>query len=295
MTWDIGMSEPLFNGYTRDEFERQYNARLLVPDSEQIVATFAERSQTLRDAHPAAHLDVPYGNAGRERMDIFPAGDGRAPVVVYIHGGYWRSRDKSSYSFLAAPFNAMGATAVVMGYSLCPHVTVGDIVRQLQAACAWVWNNIDEYGGDHHHIYVVGNSAGGHLAAMLAATDWPEINHHLPPDILKGAMSLSGLFDLEPLLQHSINQTLNLTAASAARNSPRKKKPRLAGPFIGAVGGDESDEFKRQSRELVEAWKEHNEHVDYVEVAGRNHFSIVGDFAQADYILLRRLKRMLGL
>ena len=188
---------------------------------------------------------------------------------------------------------ALGAATVVVEYSLCPHVTVGAIVRQLQSACAWVWNNIDEYGGDHHRIYLVGNSAGGHLSAMLASTEWPEVDHALPADQVKGAMSLSGLFDLEPLLLHSVNETLKLEAAAAKRNSPALKKPRLNGPFIAAVGGDESKEFIRQSRALVEAWKPHHADLEFVEVAGRNHFSIVGDYEQSDYVLLRKLKHML--
>ena len=288
------MSEPVFNGYERDEFERQYNARTLVPESEDIVAGFTARSESLRAEHPNAHLDISYGSAGREKLDVFAADSPKAPVVMYIHGGYWRSRDKSSYSFLAEPFNALGATTVVAGYSLCPHVTLGEIVRQVRSACAWVWNNIDEYGGDHHRIYIVGNSAGGHLTAMLASTEWPEVNHSLPPDLIKGAMSLSGLFDLEPLLLHSINDTLNLNAASAARNSPVKKKPHTGAPFVCAVGGEESDEFKRQSKTLTENWKAHNNQVDYVEVAGRNHFTIVGDFMQPDYVLLRKLKTLLA-
>jgi len=294
MVVDIGMGQPIFNDFDRDELERQYNARSLVPDSETITEGFAARSEALRARHPSCHLDLAYGSAGRERLDIFPAEQERAPVIVYVHGGYWRSRAKEVYSFLAEPFNALGATTVVTGYSLCPHVTVGAIVRQMQSACAWVWNNIDEYGGDHHRIHVVGNSAGGHLTAMLASTQWPEVDHALPADMLKGAMSLSGLFDLGPLLLHSINDTLNLDAASAKRNSPILKKPTVNGPYISAVGGDESAEFIRQSRDLVQAWKKHSPEVEFVEVAGRHHFSIVGDFAQPDYVLLRKLKHMIA-
>jgi arylformamidase len=295
MILDIGMSEPVFNGYDAKEFERQYNARLLVPDSEAITEGFGTASEALRARHSTKHLDLPYGSSGRERLDVFPAAAQRSPVVIYIHGGYWRSRDKSLYSFLAEPINALGATAVLTGYSLCPHVTIDAIVRQTRAACAWVWNNIDEYGGDHHRIHVVGNSAGGHLAAMLAATQWPEVDHARPADLLKGAMSLSGLFELSPLLVHSINETINLDQASVKRNSPILKKPTVAGPFISAVGGDESAEFIRQSRELAQTWKEHNNQVEFVEVAGRNHFSIVGDFTQPDYVLLRKLKAMMKL
>lgn len=288
------MADAVFRGYDAQEFERQYNARLLVSDSESIVAGFTEASARLRD-RAGCRLDIAYGPSGRERLDVFPGAGQRCPVIMYIHGGFWRSRDKSSFSFLAEPLVKAGATVVVVSYSHCPHVTVEQIVRQLRAACAWVWNNIEEYGGDHHRFHVVGNSAGGHLSAMMACTEWPEVDHALPPDLIKGAMSLSGLFDLEPLLLHSINEMLNLDTASARRASPIHYKPTLDGPFISAVGGDESEEFKRQSRDLSEAWKETGASVEYLEVAGRNHFSIVADLVQPDYVLLRRIKKMMGL
>lgn len=287
-------SETVYRGYDSAEFERQYNARLLVPESEQIVADFGARSERFR-ARAGCRLDVSYGPTGRERLDVFPGAGRRCPVLMYVHGGYWRSRDKESYSFLAEPLVRAGATVVVISYSHCPHVTLDQIVRQVRGACAWVWNNIDEYGGDHHRFYVCGNSAGGHLTAMMAATEWPEVDHELPSDLIKGAMSLSGLFDLEPLLLHSINQTLHMDAATARRNSPVGLKPTLGGPFISAVGGDESDEFKRQSRELADAWKQAGAQAEYVEVAGRNHFTIVGDLVQPDYVLLRRLTTMMGI
>ncbi len=288
------MSEAVYRGYDAQAFERQYNARLMVPDSEDIVAGFTEASARFR-ARAGCRTDIPYGPTGRERLDVFPGAGQRCPVVLYIHGGYWRSRDKSSYSFLAEPLVNAGATVVVVSYSHCPHVTVEHIVRQIRGACAWVWNNIDEYGGDQHRFFVAGNSAGGHLAAMMAATEWPEVDHEMPADLVKGAMCLSGLFDLEPLLLHPINETLALDAAGARRLSPIRLKPTLGGHCISAVGGDESDEFKRQSRDFAEAWKEAGAAAEYVEVAGRNHFTIVGDMLQPDYVLLRRLKSMMGL
>jgi len=288
------MAEAVYRGYGAAEFERQYNARLLVPDSEAITQRFAEASARFRD-RAGCKLDLRYGPSGREKLDVFPGEGTRCPVLLYIHGGYWRSRDKSIYSFLAEPLVKAGATVVVASYSHCPHVTLDQIVRQLRGTCAWLWNNIESHGGDQHRIHVMGNSAGGHLAAMLAATEWPEVDHELPADLVKGAISLSGLFDLEPLLLHPINDTLELDSAMARRNSPIHLEPVMQGPFIAAVGGEESDEFKRQSRELVETWKAAGARAEFLEVAGRNHFTIVGDLVQPDYVVRRRLLAMLGL
>ena len=288
------MVDTVYRGYDAAEFEVQYNARLQVPTSEAITAGFAEASERFR-ARAACRLDLAYGPSGREKLDVFPGGTRRGPVLVYIHGGYWRSRDKSTYSFIAEPFVAAGATVVLVNYSLCPHVTIDHIVRQMRRALSWVWRNIDEHGGDHHRVHVAGNSAGGHLAAMLCATDWPEVDHELPADLIKGGMGLSGLYDLEPILLHPINDTLNLDETLAQRLSPTRLKPAHHGPYISAVGGDESAEFRRQSRELAEAWKQAGGAATFVEVSGRNHFTIVGDLVQPDYVLLRRLKSMMGI
>jgi len=288
------MPEKVYRNYDADEFEVQYNARLQVPDSDAISAGFDEASDRFR-ARAGCRLDIAYGPAGREKLDVFPGESRRGPVLVYIHGGYWRSRDKSTYSFLAEPFVKAGATVVVIGYSHCPHVTVDQIVRQTQRALSWVYRNVDEHGGDHHRIFVAGNSAGGHLAAMLCATDWPEVDHELPSDLIKGAMGLSGLYDLEPIVLHPINETLNLDEAAARRLSPARLKPHHGGPYISAVGGDESEEFRRQSRELADAWKQAGGDASFVEVSGRNHFTIVGDLVKPDYVLYRRLKSMMGI
>ena len=128
---------------------------------------------------------------------------------------------------------------------------------------------------------------------MLAATEWEEVDHALPADLLKGAMGLSGLYHLEPLLLHSVNDDLALDKNSAQRNSPTLLKPTVSGPYIAAVGGDESEEFRRQSRELVDAWGAAGAKVELVEVAGRNHFSILSDMLQPDYVLLRKQKSMI--
>ena len=238
------MTEAVFKNYDKETFEYQYSARAQVADAEERTLEMQRWSERYRAQSESGTLNVAYGPTARERLDIFPGPGERCPVLMFIHGGYWRSRDKASYSFIAQPFNQAGATVVVAEYSLCPHVTVEQIVRQMQTACAWVWNNIDDYSSDHHKIYVMGNSAGAHLTAMLAATEWDEVDHALPGDLIKGAMGLSGLYDLSPLLLHSVNDDLALTRETAKRNSPVTLSPTLTGSYICAVGADESEEFR---------------------------------------------------
>ncbi len=157
-----------------------------------------------------AALDVPYNNAGRtdpsQQLDIFrPApsssssSSSPAPVLVFIHGGYWRALDKRDLSFVVEPFVDAGAVVVVPNYTLCPKVTIDQIVMQMVQAVAWTWRHVHEYGGDTSRFVVAGHSAGGHLAAMLMNCRWRDVAPDLPPNLVTRAMSISGVFDLEPL------------------------------------------------------------------------------------------------
>ena len=283
-----------WRGYSQQEFEIQYNARALVEDCEQIVAENATRSEAFRKAS-RCELDLRYGPSGRERIDLFKPAEDNAPVVLFVHGGYWRSREKENFAFLAAPLTKSGAMVAIVEYSLCPHVTIDTIVRQLRASCAWLWRHGTEHGANVSRIHLMGHSAGGHLAAVLAATDWPDLNPDLPEDLIKGTICISGLFDLEPLLEHSVNQDLNLDAQSARRNSPIHMQPTTPGPVIFAVGAQESDEFKRQSREMADAWKAHARASTYLEIPDANHFSIVSNLDQPDFVLTRRCLDQIGL
>ncbi|MCB1741275.1 MAG: alpha/beta hydrolase [Gammaproteobacteria bacterium] len=282
-----------FMGYTRDEFERQYSARSQVPDSESIVAENERASADYRQRAKAS-MDQSYGATGREKVDIFRPENDDAPILLFIHGGYWRSRDKSAFSFLAEPLNQAGALVAIMEYSLCPHVTMETIVRQTRGACAWLWRHGAEYGGNPGRLHVMGHSAGGHLAAMLAATDWHDFNTDLPEDLVKSVLCVSGIFELEPLLEHSVNQDLNLDATNARRLSPVLRQPTTPGPVVAAVGSAESDEFRRQSQSLVSTWKSKGAATTYLELEGFNHFSILSSLRDPTFTLTRRLKEQMG-
>ncbi len=175
-------------------------------------------------------------------------------MLVYIHGGYWRALDKRDQSFVAPPFVAAGAMVVLPNYALCPAVTIEHIVLQLVQSLAWVWRHAAEHGGDPARIVVAGHSAGGHLAAMMLACDWRAVAPDLPADLVKGALAVSGVFELEPL-RHApfLAPDLNLDAATARKLSPAAM-PAPRGRLVAVVGGDESEEFLRQNALIAEAW-----------------------------------------
>ncbi len=254
--------------------DQMYNNRARVPDYADYFARWQERSRQARAALPCV-LDVPFGPTPGQKLDIFPSESPRAPVVVFIHGGYWRSLDKADHSFVAPMFTEAGACVVVPNYDLCPAVTIPEISVQMVRALAWTWRHIGQYGGDPRRISVVGHSAGGHLAAMMLACYWNDWDPSLPSDLVTHALSISGLFDLEPL-RHApgIQSDLRLTPADALRASPAfMPAPRL-GRLDAVVGGDESAEFLRHNALIGQAWG--SARVPVCEgLPGLNHFSVV--------------------
>ena len=264
--------------------DSMYNNRALVPD-------FAEHFEHWKTASEQARqtlkprLDLRYGEGPNETLDIFPAKRKDAPVVVFIHGGYWRSLDKSDHSFVAPALRDMGACVVVVNYALCPGteaqpVTVPDIALQMAQACAWVWRHIAQHGGDRSNITVIGHSAGGHLAAMLLACDWKKLGRDLPAGLVRKALSISGLFDLAPVRKTLFVQgDLRLTPAHVRMASPAKWQRPRKGVLYSVAGADESAEFLRHNRLIHQAWGLKTVPV-CEDLAGLNHFSVVADMTR---------------
>lgn len=255
--------------------DRQYNNRARVPAHGAYFARWAGESAALRQRVRCV-IDQPYGDGSQETLDIFPAAQTRAPVLVFIHGGWWRSLDKADHSFVAAAFP--GACVVMPNYALCPAVSVPDIARQMAQALAWTWRHIARHGGDPGRISVVGHSAGGHLAAMVLCGLWHRLGSDLPADLVKNALALSGLYELEsvrhtPFLQPS----LRLTPAQVALASPAWM-PAPRGVLNAVVGADESEAFVRQNRLIREAWGPATVPVCEA-LPGFNHFSVVDALA----------------
>ncbi len=275
-------------------YDAQYNNRARIPEFPAILQHWSSASAQAREG-PGCDLDVAYGSHGSERLDIFRAAHpvSNAPVLVYIHGGYWRALDKRDQSFVAPPFVAAGAMVVVPNYALCPAVRIDDIALQLVQALAWVYRHAAEYGGDPSRIVVAGHSAGGHLAAMLLACDWGAVAADLPPNLVRSALAISGVFDLEPL-RHApfLAPDLRLTAASARRLSPALM-PAPRGPLVAVVGGDESEEFLRQNALIGRAWGPQAV-LACEAVPGRNHMTVIHDLADPGTRLHRWGLQLLG-
>jgi arylformamidase len=266
-------------------YSREYNNRALVPDNERWVAHWVQGSARAR-ATMTCHLDQHYGNASGETIDIFPARKGDGSCMMFIHGGYWRSRDKQDFSFLAPAWVDAGVSLAVENYDLCPSVTVEEIVRQMLRAGRWLWLHAEEYGMDEDRLYVSGHSAGGHLTAMMMAAVWPAFDKRLPKDLFKGGLAISGIYDLQPLVQAPfVNQDLKLDRMSAHRLSPANIPPATTAPLFTAVGGDESDEFKRQSALIAKAWR--YAFAGDIPMPGRNHLTVVEELANPESALFK--------
>jgi arylformamidase len=273
---------------------RMYNNRALVPEHAQHFQQWAERSASARAQQPC-RLDVAYGTGPQETLDIFPTEQPKAPVLVFIHGGWWRSLDKSDHSFVAPPFAQAGACVVLPNYALCPAVTIPQIVLQMVQALVWTYRNIARYGGDPERITVVGHSAGGHLAAMLLACHWQKAARDLPAQLLKNALSISGLYELESILHTPFLQAdLRLTPAQVLQASPAWMPAPKAGSLVAVAGADESAEFLRHNRLIEQAWG--GKVVPLREaLLGLNHFSIVQALAEPGHRLHGIARGLLGL
>ncbi len=266
---------PLHNSAWHDA---QYNNRARVADHARILARWPAESALARSAL-AGQIDVAFGDMPGQRLDVFAAARPGAPIMVFIHGGYWRSLDKADFSFVAPPFVQAGATVVVPNYDLCPAVTVETIALQSAQALAWVWRHLAAPGQGAEapaRVMLVGHSAGAHLAAMLLACRWKLLGEDLPLRLLSGALAISGLYDLEPLRHTPFLQAdLRLTPAQVRRLSPAFF-PRPRGPLLAMAGGDESPEFIRQNQLIRDQWGPST--VPMCELLpGRNHFDVLDD------------------
>ena len=289
------MTNKVYLNYDQKELDAQYNARAKVPSFDAFVTQWLNRSEQVISSL-SCRLDVAYGDSKNDTLDIFyPHGGGPAPVLIFFHGGYWRSGDKSWFRFLAKSFVEHGATFVIPKYTLFPDQNMDKLIDQCRRAVIWTHNNATEYGGDNSRLFLSGHSAGGHISGMMMATDWSS-QGNLPNDTIKGLIGISGLYDLEPIRLSHVNKVLRLTKACASRNSPSKKSMSVKPPnTIIAHGMLESEEYRRQANYYIDRLHKAGGNPISFAVEGHHHFSILDAFANPRHRFGSAVLSQLGL
>ena len=267
----------LYRGMDRAQLDVAYNNSAAVPERDAIVADWAARSAKVRREN-AARLDLAYGDTRREWLDLFLAVDPKAPILAFIHGGYWQMNSKEPFAFLADGPLAHGINFALIGYTLAPEARLDHIVGEARHAVEWLGEHLGDYGADPTRLYLSGWSAGGHLTAMA-----------MPLRVVRGGIAISGLFDLEPIRLNYLNEKLSLDTAEAARNSPLLHIPPMAGELIVAYGTAELPELCRQSIDYGQAWVERELPGHLLPIDGANHFTILETLASPTGALTQAL------
>lgn len=268
--------------YSDEEIELQYNLRIGRPDYETaVVPDWVERSAKVRRTLPS-RLDVVYGDGPKQKLDVFSASADGGPTLVYFHGGYWQRGDKSIYSFLAKPFVDHGVNVIVVGYDLCPDVSITKISEESRQALVWIWRNQGELGIDASKLTVMGHSAGGHITAMLMGTNWSTLDSAIPMDLVKAGIPVSPLNELAPLRRTSLNDAVRMDAAEAHAESPMNHPPATNAPQLVVCGSKETDEFHRQADIYVQAFSNGNRLMERYSVPDCDHFDELNALADTD-------------
>jgi acetyl esterase/lipase len=272
----------LYRGMDRAQLDAAYNNSAAVPERDAIVADWAARSARVRREY-SGRLDLAYGETPRERLDLFLAADPKAPTLAFIHGGYWQMNDKESFAFFAEGLLPLGINLAVIEYTLAPAARLDRIVAEVRRAGRWLAEHLADYGADPSRLCVSGHSAGGHLTAMS-----------IPLPEVRGAIAISGIYDLEPIRLNYLNEKLGLDTAEAERNSPVRHLPATAGELVVAYGTRELPELCRQSIEYARTWTERGLSGRLLPVDGADHFTILDALARPEGALTRALLAMLG-
>lgn len=251
---------------SRDQVDAGLNNVTAVPGSAQITAGWGERSDAMKLKHPD-HLDLVYGPRARNRFDFLKAAEG-GPTLLLIHGGYWQMRSKDFFTCFAAGPMAHGINVAVIGYTLAPDATLGEIVAEMHAGVDALVEQLPKLGGDPNRIVVSGWSAGGHLTATT-------LSH---PHV-KGGVAISGIYDLEPIRHSYLNEKLKLDAVMSERHSPLLQDDAPNKPLSLVVGGAELPLLRQQTADLAAFRAQRGLPVSYEEIPGTNHFSIMDELA----------------
>ena len=275
-----------------EALERNYVISKLRADLPEVMADWSARSAAFR-SNANANCDISYGQDPREKIDLFYSGAKAAPLLVYFHGGYWQRCDKSMFSFIAEPFVESGVDVAFTGYPLCPQVSLTELVASIRRSMAFLFHQASDLEINRERINLCGSSAGGHLVAMMMATDWRSVEEGLPQDLIKFGVPISALYDLEPLRFTSLNGALKLDEEEAWRNSPLFLSSTASAPILAAVGGDETLVFFAQQDEFVKQWQSDAYTIDQHVEAHADHFDIIERLGDADSKIFKSILQRL--
>jgi len=290
------MSDPLtfHQSLSNEELEKQYNLRKGRPDYEvTVIPGWVTRSEQARK-QLNGHLDIRYGEGEKQKLDLFTSDNPAAPLLVYVHGGYWQRGDKSIYSFLAVPFTERGVNVAIVGYDLCPSVTITRISEEIREALAYLWRHAAEFEINRERITVMGHSAGGHITEMMMGTDWPTYGADLPETLIQSGIPVSPLSLLEPVRLTSLNDNVQMDVEEAAAESPMLNHPPVTeAPQLLVVGGKETAEFHRQAQMYQDAFATAERRVERYVVPNVDHFDELNVLADPESDFFKKTMAML--
>jgi len=276
----------VYKHYNQQQLNNQYNTRLQVPDYADYFDRWERQSRQTAEYNTILK-DIAFGDHPEERLDIFPSRNSHSKTLVFIHGGYWHLLDKSIFHFLAEHFLKYNVTTVLINYPLAPKSFLDEIVVSCRKALRWLHDNIIRYNGDSNDLFLMGHSAGGHLASMMLIEEEAKF--------VQGMISLSGLFRLEPVMLSYLNDSIGMDRETAIKNSPVFLSPANDCPLLLVTGSDESDEFKAQSEELCQCWQSKCSNIELLMVPKKNHYSILDAVIEKDSAVMAAMNRMINI
>jgi arylformamidase len=282
----------VWRGYGQAELDRQYNSRGTVPDPGIYLRDYTARTLAAKAAL-ACHQGIAYGESAGETLDIYPAAQPGAPLMVFMHGGDWRALSKDDSGFAAPAFVASGVTFVALDFTLVPDNTLPGMGAQVRRALLWLAKNVATFGADPARIHIAGHSSGANLVGQCLMTDWAK-DFDVDSELVKSAVMISGLVDLEPVRLSFRNQALNLTPEVVAQASLFHQEPHTHCPLLVAVGANETEDYLRQSRELADYWRAKGNPAELLELTGKHHFDAVLDWADPGSAVFRASRALMN-
>lgn len=280
----------VYQKLSQEALDREYNNLEKVVDAEKIIEKWVKLGNEACSLL-SCRLDIEYGRHERQSLDVFPTHIPGAPILTFLHGGYWSSRDKSICRFLAPFYVAAGVNFVSMGYRLCPEVSIRDIINDAHSGLKWLHQNGESFNADPQQLFVAGHSSGGHLAAIMCGPEGP--------NYLRGGCSISGIHDLDPIRFSFLNSRLRISSTDSIQMSPIALLDSLENygsklpPIILAVGSNEGKEYIRQSEELAMSLAAAKQPCVSLQIENGNHFTACEAFSDPASSISNEMLRLI--